>query len=181
MSDEKALIKVHPKGGPETGEMQAPETVLSLDTFAGKVQFRWAPDAAVSSLGQMVFFIEFLKTSGLFEEWLKDCPLAYTSPNAPQKRDVLGTILLSVLAGHWRYAHMSALRGDGVNPELLGMTKVASEDSVRRALSALKEEQCKPWLTKHLKASYERSSQTGRPETMSRCWRSRGRWTWMRQ
>jgi hypothetical protein len=26
---------------------------------------------------------------------------------------------LSVLAGHWRYAHMSALRGDGVNPELL--------------------------------------------------------------
>jgi hypothetical protein len=41
---------------------------------------------------------------------------------------VLGTILLSVLAGHWRYAHMNAIRGDGVNPELLGMTKVASED-----------------------------------------------------
>jgi hypothetical protein len=47
-------------------------------------------------------------------------------------RDVLGTILLSVLAGHWRYAHISALRGDGVNPGLLGRTKVASEDSVRR-------------------------------------------------
>ena len=89
----------------------------------------------------MVFFIEFLKISGLFENWVKDCPLQYTSPNAPQKRDVLGTILLSVLAGHWRYAHISALRGDGVNPELLGMTKVASEDSVRRGLSAMKEEE----------------------------------------
>jgi hypothetical protein len=155
MSDEIALKKIHPEGERQRDEVEPKETPLSLDTFAGKIQFRWAPDAGVSSLGQMPFFIEFLKTSGLFEEWVKDCPLAYTSPNAPQKRDVLGTILLSVLAGHWRYAHMSALRGDGVNPELLGMTKVASEDSVRRALSALKEEHCKPWLTKHLKASYE--------------------------
>src|SRR5437016_10324067 len=97
----------------------------------------------------------FLKTSGVFENWVNDCPLQYTSPNAPQKRDVLGTILLSVLAGHWRYAHISALRGDGVNPELLGMTKVASEDSVRRALSALNKEESEQWLKKHLKASYE--------------------------
>jgi hypothetical protein len=155
MSDEITLRKIHPEGERQRDEVEPAETPLSLDTFAGKIQFRWAPDAGVSSLGQMPFFIEFLKTSGLFEEWVKDCPLQYTSPNAPQKRDVLGTILLSVLAGHWRYAHISALRGDGVNPELLGMTKVASEDSVRRALSALKEEQCKPWLMKHLKASYE--------------------------
>jgi len=155
MSDEKALTKIHPEGEPETGEMQPPEGALSLDTFAGKIQFRWAPDAEVSSLGQMAFFIEFLKTSGLFDCWVNDCPLEYTSPNAPQRRDVLGTVLLSVLAGHWRYAHISALRGDGVNPELLGMRKVASEDSVRRALSAMKEEASEPWLKKHLKASYE--------------------------
>ena len=120
MSDEIALREIHPAGERQTDEVEPPETPLSLDTFAGKIHFRWAPDAGVSSLGQMPFFIEFLKTSGLFEEWVKDCPLAYTSPNAPQKRDVLGTILLSVLAGHWRYAHMSALRGDGVNPESAG-------------------------------------------------------------
>ena len=40
----------------------------------------------------------------------------------------------------WRYAHMNAIRGDGVNPELLGMTKVASEDSVRRAMTAMEEQ-----------------------------------------
>jgi len=155
MSDEKALIKIHPEGEPETGEMQPPQSGLSLDTFAGKIQFRWAPDAEVSSLGQMVFFIEFLKTSGLFENWVNDCPLQYTSPNAPRKRDVLGTILLSVLSGHWRYAHISALRNDGVNPELLAMTKVASEDSVRRALSAMKEEESEAWLKKHLEFTYQ--------------------------
>jgi len=153
MSDEKALIHFHPEGEQQTGEIQPPEEALSLDTFAGKIQLRWAPDAGVRSLGQMPFFIEFLKTSGRFDDWVQDCPLQYTSPNAPQKRDVLGTILLSVLAGHWRYAHMSALRSDGVNPELLGMTKVASEDSVRRALSALPEEESERWLKQHLKAS----------------------------
>ena len=155
MTDEKALIKIHPEGErPKEGGEPA-ETPLSLDTFAGKIQVKWAPAAEVSSLGQMPFFIEFLKTTGLFEGWVKDCPLQYTSPNAPAKRDVLGTLLLSVLAGHWRYAHINALRSDGVNPELLGMTKVASEDSVRRALSALKEEESEVWLKKHLKASYE--------------------------
>jgi hypothetical protein len=155
MSDEKALIPIHPEGEPEKGGIQPPEAALSLDTFAGKIQFRWAPDAEVSSLGQMAFFIEFLKTSGLFDNWVNDCPLRYSSANAPQKRDVLGTILLSVLSGHWRYAHISALRGDGVNPELLGMTKVASEDSVRRGLSALKEEESEPWLKKHLQYTYQ--------------------------
>ena len=154
MNDEKMLAGTHPEGEREIAERGTVEA-LSLDTFGGKIQLRWEPDAAVSSLGQMPFFIEFLKTSGLFEEWVEECPLKYTSPNAPAKRDVLGTILLSVLSGHWRYAHISALRGDGVNPELLGMTKVASEDSVRRALSALNEEESTPWLKKHLKASYE--------------------------
>ena len=35
------------------------------------------------------------------------------------------------------------------------MTKVASEDSVRRALSALEEAESEEWLRRHLKASYE--------------------------
>jgi len=155
MSDEKALVKANPEGELRSGGIEPSETAISLDTFAGKIQLKWAPDAGVSSLGLMPFFIEFLKTSGLFEKWVEDCPLRYTSPNAPHKRDVLGTILLSVLAGHWRYAHISALRGDGVNPGLLGMRKVASEDSVRRALTALEEEESEEWLKRHLRASYE--------------------------
>ena len=42
--------------------------------------------------------------------------------------------MLSVLAGHRRYAHITTLRCDPVNPPLLGMAKVVSEDAVRRAL-----------------------------------------------
>src|SRR5215469_16289140 len=64
----------------------------------------------------MPFFIEFVKQGGLFDSLVADCPLHYTSPNAPQKRDVIGTIFLSVLAGHSRYAHMTTVRCDPVNP-----------------------------------------------------------------
>jgi hypothetical protein len=155
MSDDRALAVIHPEGEADKDGMRAVPGDVSLDTFGGKIQLKWVPEAEVSSLGQMPFFIEFLKTAGLFDAWVEDCPLQYSSPNAPRKRDVLGTILLSVLAGHWRYAHISALRGDGVNPELLGMTKVASEDSVRRALLALEEADSAAWMKKHLRDSYE--------------------------
>ncbi len=139
MTDNKALIKTHLEREGEARETEAVETYTSVDTFAGKIQVKWAPEGAVSALGLMPFFIEFPKTSGPFEAWVKECPLRYTSPNAPAKRDVLGTIMLSVLAGHWRYAHISAIREDGVNPGLLGMTKVVSEDSARRARRGMAE------------------------------------------
>ena len=126
MSKAEEAGGAHPEGEVQVAENRPTETVASLDTFAGKIHVKWAPEATVSSLGLMPFFIEFLKTSGLFEKWVEDCPLRYTSGNAPDKRNVLGTLLLSVLSGHWRYAHINAIRGDGINPELLGMTGVAS-------------------------------------------------------
>jgi hypothetical protein len=49
----------------------------------------------------------------------------------------MGTALLSVLAGHWRYAHINALRGDGINPGLLGMRGTVSEDAVRLAMDRI--------------------------------------------
>jgi hypothetical protein len=90
----------------------------------------------------------------LYEPWVWQCPLQWLSPNAPRKADVLGTVLLSVLSGHQRYAHISALRGDGVNPALLGMSKVVSEDSVRRAFGKLDEEAGVAWLQEHLHRVY---------------------------
>jgi hypothetical protein len=119
MNNEESLVPTHPEGEAPIDGNQPAETGTSLDTFAGKIHVKWSPEATVSSLGLMPFFIEYLKTSGLFDQWVEDCPLHYTSHNAPEKRDVLGTLVLSVLSGHWRYAHINAIRGDGINPELL--------------------------------------------------------------
>src|SRR5271163_1427084 len=49
-----------------------------------------------------------------------------------------------------RYSHIAALRGDGVLPELLGMRKIVSEDSVRRAFAAIEEEAGAAWMRRHL-------------------------------
>lgn len=107
---------------------------LSFDTFGGRVHVEWEPASSVTPLGQLPFFMEFLKLGNLLEPWIKDCPLHLTSPNAPSKNDVLGTLLLSILAGHRRYAHVTTIRCDNVNPSLLGMDKIVSEDSLRRSL-----------------------------------------------
>ena len=86
---------------------------------------------------------------------MRDCPLRYQSPNAPQAIDVLGTLFLSILSGHHRDAHITTIRTDGVNPALLGMRKVCSEDSVRRALGTLDETASTQWLQTHLLRCYE--------------------------
>ena len=41
------------------------------DTFAGKICVFWDPNAQVTALGPVSFFIEFLKTSGLWESGSK--------------------------------------------------------------------------------------------------------------
>src|ERR1700691_3984765 len=110
MSNETQALQPHPEGenqGVANQPSEINELLTSLDTFAGKIHVKWSPEATVSSLGLLPSFIEFLKTSELFNQWVEDCLLHYTSANAPSKRNLLGTILLSVLSGHWRYAHIN--------------------------------------------------------------------------
>lgn len=123
---------------------------IALDTFGGRIHVEWDPAASVTPLGQLPFFIEFLKVSGLFDAWVADCPLTYQSNNAPDKRAVLATFLLSILAGHQRYAHITAIRNDGIHPELLGVSQLVSEDAARRALAKMDESVGVEWLERHL-------------------------------
>ncbi len=91
---------------------------------------RWDQGSAATPHGQLVYFAEFLATTGVFERWVSACPLEYRSGNAPDKRDVLGTLMLGLLAGPRRYAHITALRGDAVAAQVLGM-----QDRQRRRLA----------------------------------------------
>src|SRR6187551_2111703 len=146
MTIDLAVTQAHPEGEQPPVE----EWSAIADTFGGRVHVEWDAAEPVTPLGQLPFFVEYLKQGGLFDGWVADCPLSFTSPNAPRKRDVLGTLLLSVLAGHQRYAHITALRCDPVNPPLLGMRKVVSEDAVRRALAKIDETAGMDWLQTHL-------------------------------
>ncbi len=152
-----------PKSIHSTGEdLTATKTALvsaleavEVDTFDGKLHIEWDSSASVTPIGQLPFFIQFLKLGNRFEPWVNDCPLVYTSHNAPTKTDVLGSLLLSILSGHTRYSHITALMGDTVNAPLLGMNKIVSDDSARRALKKIDEAEGIDWLQKHLHGSYE--------------------------
>jgi hypothetical protein len=121
-----------------------------VDTYDGKVHMEWDAGAAVTPLGQLPFFIQFLKLGGRFDPWVNECPLFFHSNNAPQKVDVLGSLFLSILSGHRRYAHLTGLMGDTVNPALLGMNKIVSEDSARRAIKKIDEDAGIRWLQQHI-------------------------------
>ncbi|MEE8058621.1 MAG: transposase [Pseudomonadales bacterium] len=145
----------HPLGEENTPFSEAKNDLLATETFGGNIHVEWDPTAAVTPIGQLPFFIQFLKVGGLFEPWISSCPLQYQSNNAPKKVDVLGSFLLSILSGHNRYAHMASLMGDVVNTQMLGMSKVVSDDSARRALKKMDEDEGVDWLQNHLQRSYE--------------------------
>ena len=132
MSHDTPYLPVHPAGEQPPIEQETALAPATLDAWAGPVRVEWDPAAPLMPHGQLPFFVEYLKVAGLSGALVADCPLVYTSPNAPEKRDVLGTTMLAVLAGHKRYAHITALRNDGVLPELLGMKKIVSEDAVQK-------------------------------------------------
>ena len=127
-----------------------------VQTMAGKIHVRWDTESASTPMGQLAYFIEFLTVTGLWSRWLESCPLKYTSPNAPSKAEVLGTWMLSILSGHKRYSHVTAIRCDGINPGLLDMGKVISEDALRNALKRIPETEGTAWLNTHLSDSTAR-------------------------
>ena len=135
------------------GVVEGLAKALGVETAGGRIQVSWDANSAATPFGQLAFFIEFLTLTGLYPRWEAGCPLGYQGPNGSCVKDILGTLFLAVLAGHRRYAHITTIRADGVMPGLLGMDKVVSEDTVRRALAAIAEEQGRQWLQEHLDAS----------------------------
>jgi len=120
-----------------------------------RFEVQWDTAAKVTPMGSLVFFAQYVQTGGLLDRLCQGSPLAYSSPNAPQEREVFGTVLLSVLNGQTRYAHINALRGDRVGAEVLCLARIVSEDSVRRAFKRGTPEAWDAWLTVQERAVYE--------------------------
>jgi hypothetical protein len=141
----------HPAGESKTALVPAAEEGLVIDPPGGRYRAIFDDNTLVSPLEPLVFFAQFLPASGRFDALCQDAQLEYRGPNAPAGRDVVGTLVLRILAGHWRYAHLSALRFDAVAPRLLGRGETVSEDSVRRRLQRVDQITGRQWLTGHLR------------------------------
>ena len=50
------------------------EFSATAETFAGRVHVEWDSGGHVTPLGQLPFFIEYLKQAGLFDGWVGGLP-----------------------------------------------------------------------------------------------------------
>ena len=137
----------HPSGEEVFASEVTPPEVVTVQTPSGPVTVSWEPGTAVSVHGLAVFFIEFLHVSGLWAALRGRCPLQRTSPNAPDHASVVGSMVLAVLSCGNRYRHVDGVRGDAVMPDLLGMKKIISPDSLRRAVKDIaKHDEGQSWV-----------------------------------
>ena len=114
MSESRQALEGHPSGDDPGAAREVAREAVKLDTFGGAVHVEWDPDAAATPLGHLAVFAEYLKVSGRFDALVAGCPLYYTSLNAPSKRNILGTLMLSILAGAVaQRAHHRAARRRG--------------------------------------------------------------------
>ena len=146
----KEKLIPHPEGERQVEAGQPENQALILNTSAGNMEIEWAPEAHATSVGLLPFFASFLKDGQRLESFYREAPLEYSSPNASSKADIFGSAILSILQGHSRYAHVNTIRFDSVSPPLLGMTKTVSDDTVRRAIKKMDEQQGLSWLRAHL-------------------------------
>jgi hypothetical protein len=93
--------------GEQQNQVVELQSRVAVDTFAGRIHVEWDPDAAVTPLGQLPFFIEFLKVSGLYDDFVTDCPLSYTSPNA---------LLSGMFSGLWYWRFWPGTSGMPTSP-----------------------------------------------------------------
>ena len=143
------MPKPHPVGEPIAKQLG---DSWPVDTPGGRYYAEFDDESPVTREGQLIFFAQFLRVGGRWERFVSNCPLSYEGNRGSRVVDVLGTATLSVLCGHWRYAHINAVRGDTLNPGLLGMSTTVSEDVVRRAMKRMEEDKGLAWLGGELRA-----------------------------
>jgi hypothetical protein len=76
---------IHPTGEPEFTLKKSVISALIAETFNGKIHIEWDPQAQVTTLGQLAFFIQYLKMGHRFMPWVEECPLRYISPKDAQR------------------------------------------------------------------------------------------------
>ena len=57
------------------GESNFRGEAMQVRTPGGVIEVRWGKRGKATAMGQLAFFAECLEATGLFEGWLRTCPL----------------------------------------------------------------------------------------------------------
>lgn len=122
---------------------------IDIPAYGGRMDVRWDPGTKVTASGGLAYLAVFLKTTGFLDSLCSDFPIDYRSNNSCSKREIVCTMVLAILYGKNRYVQINALRNDAAAMELLGIKRIVSEDTVRRALRDADADELDGWLARH--------------------------------
>ncbi len=103
----------------------------STRIFGGQKVLLQERDRALTPLGGMVVFLEFLNRIGLVKKVMECMPVIHRSPNSIPPAQTYIAFLISVAAGARRFAQTSWLRGDRALHGLLGIDRFPSDETMR--------------------------------------------------
>jgi hypothetical protein len=123
----------------------------------GRIGTQSLATAPVTPFGQLPFFIEYLK-AGRVVRWLgSGLPIVAQQPECLAQTRSAGhraAVGSSVLAGHRRYAHITALRGDRASPMRFALGRPAADGHGKSYLVQPEQNLHGPWPAAALPCHY---------------------------
>ena len=119
--------------------------VRTIETLGGDYALKWDDETQMSVNAHAALLSQFAKAGGFFDRLVNTCPMKLKSNNAPEVRDLIATVMVSMVNGATRFRHFDRLHGDTATAELFGIERFMSCDSVRRNFASIPEDKALPW------------------------------------
>ena len=117
-----------------------------IETLGGEYALKWDDETQMSVNAHAALLSQFAKAGGFFDHLVETCPMRLTSNNAPEVRDLIATVMVSMVNGATRFRHFDRLHGDVATAALFGVERFMSCDSVRRNFASIPEGKALPWV-----------------------------------
>ena len=118
----------------------------TISTLGGDYALKWDDETQMGVNAHAALLSQFAKAGGFLDRLVETCPMRLASNNAPEVRDLIATVMVSMVNGATRFRHFDRLRGDAASAELFGVGRFMSCDSVRRNFASIPAEEALPWV-----------------------------------
>ena len=98
--------------------------VRTIATLGGDYALKWDDETRMSVNAHAALLSQFAKAGGFFDRLVETCPMRLKSNNAPEVRDLIATVMVSMVNGATRFRHFDRLHGDTATAEQIGRAHV---------------------------------------------------------
>ena len=117
-----------------------------IETLGGEYALKCDDETQMSVNAHAALLSQFARAGGFFDRLVETCPMRLTSNNAPEVRDLIATVMVSMVNGATRFRHFDRLHGDTATAALFGVGRFMSCDSVRRNFASIPDAKALPWV-----------------------------------